>query len=137
MKYTKQMWTDGVTVLDAAAMEHMEQGIADVADAVTELQENSGSGNTGGNSGLTDTAKTLILSLFESAAYGNSTMQSQLDALKTEFGQSTGGGDSGDIEYSAAVNSPITLSSDDFNDYCKDETGKSLSNQKTIHTTGD
>ena len=38
-----------------------------------------------------------------------------------------GGGDSGDIEYSAAVNSPITLSSDDFNDYCKDETGKSLS----------
>ena len=97
MKYTKQMWTDGVTVLDAAAMEHMEQGIADVADAVTELQENSGSGNTGGNSGLTDTAKTLILSLFESAAYGNSTMQSQLDALKTEFGQSTGGGDSGDV----------------------------------------
>ena len=43
--------------------------------------------------GFSDTAKTLILSLFESAAYGNSTMQSQLDALKTEFGQSTGGGD--------------------------------------------
>ena len=90
MKYTKQTWTDGVTVLDAATMEHIEQGIADVTDAVTELQENSGSGNTGGNSGLTDTAKTLILSLFESAAYGNSTMQSQLDALKTEFGQSGG-----------------------------------------------
>ena len=40
--------------------------------------------------GFSDTAKTLILSLFESAAYGNSTMQSQLDALKTEFGQSGG-----------------------------------------------
>ena len=40
--------------------------------------------------GFSDTAKTLILSLFESAAYGNSAMQSQLDALKTEFGQSGG-----------------------------------------------
>ena len=98
MKYTKQTWTDGVTVLDAATMEHIEQGIADVTDAVTELQENGGSGNTGGSSGLSSTAKTLILSLFESAAYGNSAMQSQLDALKTEFGQSTGGGDSGDVE---------------------------------------
>ena len=97
MKYIKQTWTDGVTVLDAATMEHIEQGIADVTDAVTELQENGGSGNTGGSSGLSSTAKTLILSLFESAAYGNSTMQSQLDALKTEFGQSTGGGDSGDV----------------------------------------
>ena len=47
--------------------------------------------------GFSDTAKTLILSLFESAAYGNAAMQSQLDALKTEFGQSTGGGDSGDV----------------------------------------
>lgn len=93
MKYTKQTWTDGVTVLDAATMEHIEQGIADVADAVMKLQENGGSGNTGGNSGFTDTAKTLILSLFESAAYGNAAMQSQLDALKTEFGKSTGGGD--------------------------------------------
>ena len=97
MKYTKQTWTDGVTVLDAATMEHIEQGIADVTDAVTELQENGGSGNTGGSSGLSSTAKTLILSLFESAAYGNAAMQSQLDALKTEFGQSTGGGDSGDV----------------------------------------
>ena len=97
MKYTKQTWTDGVTVLDAATMEHIEQGIADVTDAVTELQENGGSGNTGGSSGLSSTAKTLILSLFESAAYGNAAMQSQLDALKTEFGKSTGGGDSGDV----------------------------------------
>ena len=40
--------------------------------------------------GFSDAAKTLILSLFESAAYGNSAMQSQLDALKTEFGQSGG-----------------------------------------------
>ncbi len=40
--------------------------------------------------GFTDTAKALILSLFSSAAYGNAAMQSQLDALKTEFGQSGG-----------------------------------------------
>lgn len=35
--------------------------------------------------GITDTAKNLMLSLFEGAAYGNATMQSQLDALRTEW----------------------------------------------------
>ena len=49
------------------------------------------------------------------------------DSFSGTIRVTVGGGDSGDIEYSAAVNSPITLSSDDFNDYCKDETGKSLS----------
>ena len=46
--------------------------------------------------GFTDTAKKLIVSLFEAAAYGDSTMQSQLDALKAEFGIDTGGGDTPD-----------------------------------------
>ena len=41
-------------------------------------------GDTG--PGFSDTAKDLILALFEGAAYGNSTMQGQLDALRVEFG---------------------------------------------------
>ncbi len=36
-------------------------------------------------SGFSDNAKSLILSLFEGAAYGNDAMQAQLDELKTEF----------------------------------------------------
>lgn len=35
--------------------------------------------------GITDTAKNLMLALFEGAAYGNAAMQSQLDALRTEW----------------------------------------------------
>ena len=48
-------------------------------------------GDTGpAGPGFTDAAKTLILSLFEGAAYGNSAMQTQLDALRTEWGISGG-----------------------------------------------
>lgn len=43
--------------------------------------------------GITAKAKSLILELFTGAAYGNTTMQTQLDALKTEWGVS--GGSSG------------------------------------------
>ncbi len=43
-------------------------------------------GDTGpAGSGFSDNAKSLILSLFEGAAYGNDAMQAQLDELKTEF----------------------------------------------------
>lgn len=48
-------------------------------------------GDTG--PGITVKAKSLILELFTGAAYGNTTMQTQLDALKTEWGVS--GGSSG------------------------------------------
>lgn len=41
--------------------------------------------------GFTDTTKALILSLFESAAYGNASMQSTLDSLRTEWNASSGG----------------------------------------------
>lgn len=40
--------------------------------------------------GITETAKSLILSLFENAAYGNESMQATLDSLKTEW---NGGGE--------------------------------------------
>ena len=43
-------------------------------------------GDTGpAGPGFSDSAKGLILSLFEGAAYGNDAMQAQLDELKTEF----------------------------------------------------
>ena len=40
--------------------------------------------------GITETAKSLILSLFENAAYGNESMQATLESLKTEW---NGGGE--------------------------------------------
>lgn len=40
--------------------------------------------------GFTDTAKTLILSLFEGAAYGNTEMQATLESLRTEWNGSGG-----------------------------------------------
>ena len=49
-------------------------------------------GDTG--PGITAKAKSLILELFAGAAYGNTTMQTQLDALKTEWGTSGSGGSS-------------------------------------------
>ena len=45
-------------------------------------------GDTG--PGFTDTAKELVVALFEGAAYGNSSMQTQLDALRNEWGISGG-----------------------------------------------
>ena len=47
-------------------------------------------GDTGpAGSGFSDNAKSLILSLFEGAAYGNDAMQSKLTALKTEWNAGT------------------------------------------------
>lgn len=55
--------------------------------------------------GITVKAKSLILELFTGAAYGNTTMQTQLDALKTEWGVS--GGSSG------GTTTPDTSTTDD------------------------
>lgn len=41
--------------------------------------------------GFTDTAKNLILALFESAAYGNADMEATLTSLKAEWGSDGGG----------------------------------------------
>lgn len=60
-------------------------------------------GDTG--PGITVKAKSLILELFTGAAYGNTTMQTQLDALKTEWGVS--GGSSG------GTTTPDTSTTDD------------------------
>ena len=42
MKYQKQSWTDGQTTVYAANMQHIEQGIADAAEAIHEMQQGSG-----------------------------------------------------------------------------------------------
>lgn len=77
MSYTKQNFKDG-SILTAAQMNHIEEGIVEA--------EKAGSSDT-----ISTTAKNLIVTLFEGAANGNTTMQTQLDALKTEWGVSDGG----------------------------------------------
>lgn len=42
MKYEKQTWTDGQTTVYAAHMKHIEQGIADAAEAIHELEQHPG-----------------------------------------------------------------------------------------------
>ena len=42
MKYEKQTWTDGQTTLYAANMRRIEQGIADAAEAINELEQHPG-----------------------------------------------------------------------------------------------
>ena len=42
MKYQKQSWTDGQTTVYAANMQHIEQGIADAAEAINELEQHPG-----------------------------------------------------------------------------------------------
>ena len=59
--------------------------------------------------GISDNAKNLILSLFEGAAYGNSSMQSVLNSLKAEWNGSSGGNTGGGGTTTVAVQS-ISLS---------------------------
>ena len=84
MSYEKQNFVDGQT-LTAAHLNHMEDGIA-------KANENTNSG-----SGLSETSKTLLLSLLENAAYTSPSMQAQLNALRTEW-SSSGGGSGGSDE---------------------------------------
>ena len=83
MSYQKQNFANG-EVLTASQLNHMEDGIA-------KANENTNSG-----SGLSETSKTLLLSLLENAAYTSPSMQAQLNALRTEW--SSGGGSGGSDE---------------------------------------
>ena len=83
MSYQKQNFANG-EVLTASQLNHMEDGIA-------KANENTNSG-----SGLSETSKTLLLSLLENAAYTSPSMQVQLNALRTEW--SSGGGSGGSDE---------------------------------------
>ena len=84
MSYQKQNFANG-EVLTAAKLNHMEDGIAKAAE------------NTNSGSGLSETSKTLLLSLLENAAYTSPSMQAQLNALRTEW-SSSGGGSGGSDE---------------------------------------
>ena len=83
MTYEKQSWIDGKTTVYAANMMHIEQGIADAAKAINELQKNAG--NTE-EAGITKKIKQLVATLFANAAYSNATMQATLQELCTEWG---------------------------------------------------
>ena len=83
MTYEKQSWIDGKTTVYAANMMHIEQGIADAAKAINELQKNVG--NTE-EAGITKKTKQLVATLFANAAYSNATMQATLQELCTEWG---------------------------------------------------
>lgn len=78
MNYTRLNLSNG-TVIDETHFKHIEDGIV---AAVTAINESS---NGAGGGGITDTAKTLILTLFEGAAYGNAEMQTTLTSLKNEW----------------------------------------------------
>lgn len=59
--------------------------------------------------GITAKAKSLILELFTGAAYGNTTMQTQLDALKTEWGVSGGSSGGTTNPDTGATNDPVPV----------------------------
>ena len=113
MSYVKQNFKSG-QVLKADHLNHMEAGITELEQQIKDLPSGDAveltigtvtSGETASASivngklnlvlpqgdpgpagpGFSDSAKGLILSLFEGAAYGNDAMQAQLDELKTEF----------------------------------------------------
>ena len=75
MSYVKQNFVDGQT-LTAAQLNHMEAGIVAAGDK----------GDPG--EGLSETAKALLLSLFENAAYKTSDAQDTLNSLRVEWGGS-------------------------------------------------
>lgn len=77
MSCVKQNFVDGQT-LTAAQLNHMEDGIAAAATGVK--------GDPG--EGFTASARALLLTLFENAAYKTDTMQPTLNALRAEWGGS-------------------------------------------------
>ena len=77
MSYEKQNFVSG-QILTAAHLNHMEEGIA----AATGVKGDPGAG-------LTDTEKTLMLTLFKNAAYKSSDIETTLNALREEWGEKT------------------------------------------------
>ena len=83
MAYKKQTWVDGVTPLDAAHLNHMEQGISQLSEEIANLPS--------GGTGLTSAEKTAMLTLFKAAAY-TANVSGTITSLETLWG---GGGESG------------------------------------------
>ena len=70
---------------------------------------NGNGGSSTGGSGLSETSKTLLLSLLENAAYTNPSMQAQLNALRTEWSSSGGGSDEIPVQSISLSSSALTL----------------------------
>lgn len=75
MGYVKQNFVGG-QILTAEHMNHIEEGIAALAEGVKP--------DTG--DGISETAKKLLLTLFENAVYKTNTMQTVYNALRVEWG---------------------------------------------------
>ena len=93
MSYEKQNFVSG-QILTAAQLNHMEAGIAAAATGVKGDKGDTGpQGPKGDNgdpgAGLTDTEKTLLLTLFKNAAYKSSDIEKTLNALREEWGENT------------------------------------------------
>ena len=85
MSYEKQNFESGQT-LTAAQLNHMEEGITSATGVKGDPGPQGPKGNKGDpGAGLTDTARALLLTLFENAAYKTDTMQPTLNALRTEW----------------------------------------------------
>ena len=92
MSYEKQNFTDG-QILTAAQLNHMEAGIAAAATGVKGDKGDTGPAGPKGDKGdpgegMSETAKALLLNLFENAAYKTSDAQDTLNALRVEWGGS-------------------------------------------------
>ena len=94
MSYVKQNFVDGQT-LTAAHLNHMEAGIAAAAGVKGDKGEKGEPGSQGPKGdkgdpgeGVSETAKELLLNLFENAAYKTSDAQDTLNALRVEWGRS-------------------------------------------------
>ena len=95
MSYVKQNFVDGQT-LTAAHLNHMEAGIAAAATGVKGDKGEKGEPGSQGpkgdkgdpGEGVSETAKELLLNLFENAAYKTSDAQDTLNALRVEWGRS-------------------------------------------------
>ena len=70
---------------------------------------NGNGGSSTGSSGLSETSKTLLLSLLENAAYTSPSMQAQLNALRTEWSSSGGGSDEIPVQSVSLSSSVLTL----------------------------
>ena len=70
---------------------------------------NGNGGSSTGGSGLSETSKTLLLSLLENAAYTSPSMQAQLNALRTEWSSSGGGSDEIPVQSVSLSQSALTL----------------------------
>lgn len=88
------------------ALNRLETAIAEVGK-YAELKQQLDDICANGGDGISSTAKTLILNLFESAAYGNAQMQDKLTALKTEWNSS---GDTTVVAVSSVTLDSSTLS---------------------------